>query len=98
MPVSLLHQIKPFALTLLLPPVPFLMLIVLGALLLRRAGKRQIWGQLMIAIGLAGIWLSASEAVGQLLSRHLLQAPTALSAQTVADLTQRQRERADVAV
>jgi uncharacterized SAM-binding protein YcdF (DUF218 family) len=98
MPVSLLHQIKPFALPLLLPPVPFILLTLLGALLLRRAGKRYVWGQLLIGVGLAGIWLGASVGVGQLLSRDLLQAPSALSAQALADLTLRQRERGDVAV
>lgn len=98
MPASLLHQVKPLALALLLPPVPFLLLIAAGAILLSRTGRRPIWGQMVIGIGVLGVWFSASPAIGQLLSRALLQQPAALSANAMAALSQRQRAQADVAV
>ena len=97
-PVSLLYVVKPFALTLLLPPVPFLLLILLGALMLRRASKRPRWGQLAIGIGLIGIWLSASEGLGQLLTHQLLQTPPALNAEDVSVLAHRSQHQGDVAV
>jgi uncharacterized SAM-binding protein YcdF (DUF218 family) len=93
-----LHVIKPYALTLLLPPVPFLLLILLGAWLLVRAGKPRHWGRLAIGVGVLGIWLASSEAVGQLLTRHLLQTPPALSAEAVKALAQRSHAEGDVAV
>ncbi|MBT9492628.1 MAG: YdcF family protein [Paucibacter sp.] len=98
MPASLLHQAKPLALALLLPPAPFLLLIATGAILLSRAGRRPIWGQMAIGLGVLGVWLSASPALGQLLSRGLLQQPAALSATDMTALGQRQRAQADVAV
>lgn len=97
-PAPLLYEIKPYALALLLPPVPFLLLILLGAWMLARAGKSRHWGFLTIGIGVLGVWLASSEAVGQLLSRHLLRTPPALSADVVSTLAQRSRTEGDVAV
>jgi uncharacterized SAM-binding protein YcdF (DUF218 family) len=97
-PVSFLHAIKPYALTLLLPPVPFLLLILVGAVLLSRANRQRRWAWLVIVLGVLGIWLGGSEAVGQLLSRNLLQTPAVLSAPARSALAQRSQTQGDVAV
>ncbi len=97
-PVPILYELKPFALTLLLPPVPFLLLILLGAWLLGRTSKRRLSGALAIIIGVAGVWLSSTSAIGQLLTQHWLLAPPALTAQEVTNLKQRSAAQADVAV
>ncbi|MCV2370989.1 YdcF family protein [Roseateles oligotrophus] len=96
--VSLLYEVKPFALRLLFPPVPFLLLILLGATMLKPTSKQRLWGRLTLGFGLIGIWLSSSEAVGQLLTHHLLRAPAALNAQDISSLAQRSESRGDVAV
>ncbi|WP_077036044.1 YdcF family protein [Pelomonas sp. KK5] len=93
---SLAHQIKPLLLTLLLPPVPALLLIALGALLLWRQRRRS--GAALVLLGLAGAWLMSCEGTAQWLNRHLLQAPPALDAQQAEAFHQRSRERHDVAV
>lgn len=58
-----------------LPPAPMLLLAVWGGWRLRR-GRR--FGGLLLGLALAGVWLSATEAVGELLSRAVGQ-PAALA-------------------
>lgn len=94
----LLYQLKPFALSLLLPPVPFVLLILFGTVLLVRAKRGRLWGLVSVLFGVAGVWLGSTQALGQLLSHHLLHTPPALTAQDVAGLTQRSAEQGDVAV
>ena len=75
---------KPVLTVLLLPPVPFLLLIVVGArLILPRRG----WGWLLVMLGIAGIWSSACLGTGEWLTRVLLQPPPALSAARIAELS-----------
>ena len=75
---------KPLLTALLLPPVPFLLLIVVGArLILPRRG----WGWLLVMLGVAGIWSSACLGTGEWLTRVLLQPPAALSAARIAELS-----------
>lgn len=66
---------KTLLLTALLPPVPMLLLAAWGGWRLKR-GRR--WGGWMLSAALVLVWLSATEAAGELLSRasHL---PPALS-------------------
>jgi uncharacterized SAM-binding protein YcdF (DUF218 family) len=78
---------KPILAALLLPPVPLLLLILVGA---RVMWSRRALGWLLILLGTAGIWLSACTAVGALLTQPLLHPPPALSREQVAKL------RADV--
>ncbi len=68
---------KPLLTALLLPPVPLLLLMLLGAALARR---RPAWGWLLLWAGAAGIWLGSTSAVGEWLQQRLLQVPPALSA------------------
>ncbi|MFY7863858.1 YdcF family protein [Roseateles sp.] len=73
---SFLYALKPFALTLALPPVPFWGLMLLGAAVLR---QRQAWGRGLLLIGFAGAWLSCTEGMGQLMALHAVKTPPALS-------------------
>jgi len=68
---------------LLLPPVPFLVLVLIGArLLLPRRGL----GWLVIVVGVALLWVSACTGAVRALSPLLLQVPAALSFDRVREL------------
>ncbi len=74
---------KPVLTALLLPPVPFLLLVLVGArLILPRRGL----GWLFVLIGTVGIWLSACSGIGTLLTRYMLHPPPALSQDAIAQL------------
>lgn len=66
---------KPVATALLLPPVPLLLLMWCGALLVRR---RPAWGWLLLACGGAALWLASTLAVGEHLQDRLLHPLRAL--------------------
>ena len=73
---------KPVITALILPPVPFLLLVLIGArLLLPRRGV----GWLVILIGVALLWLSACTGAVRLVSQ-LLPSPPALSFDRVREL------------
>ncbi len=79
---------KPVLAALLLPPVPFLLLTLIGArLLLPRRGL----GWLLIFISVVLLWLSASSGAARGLGQLFLQPPAAMSFDRVREL------RADVA-
>jgi len=79
---------KPVVTALLLPPVPLLLLVLVGArLLLPRRGL----GWLVIVVAVALLWTSACSGAARLLSRAFLQPPAALSFDRIREL------RADVA-
>ena len=77
---------KPVLTALLLPPMPLLLLMLLGAGLVRR---RPGWGWLLLLAGAAGIWLGSTTAVGQWLQVQLLQPPPALSLEQLQQLQAR---------
>jgi uncharacterized SAM-binding protein YcdF (DUF218 family) len=74
---------KPVISALLLPPVPFLLLALVGA---RMMFWRRGVAWLVLLLSCAGIWLSCSMAVGHWLQLHLLQPPVALSQDQVNEL------------
>jgi len=67
---------KPVLTALLLPPVPLLLVIALGAAWVRR---RPGWGWLLLLVGGTGIWLSSTAAAGDWLQRQLLSPLQALT-------------------
>jgi uncharacterized SAM-binding protein YcdF (DUF218 family) len=74
---------KPILSALLLPPVPFLLLIVVGArLILPRRG----WGWFTLMLGVIGLWLSMCIGMGQVLTQYLLTPPLALSTEAITAL------------
>jgi uncharacterized SAM-binding protein YcdF (DUF218 family) len=86
---------KPVLSALALPPVPFLLLILIGArLILPRRGL----GWFVTLLGVAGLWLSACTGAGQLLNNYALKPPAPLSAADVAELKNEARARKPVAI
>lgn len=74
---------KPILTALLLPPVPLLVLVLIGArLILPRRGL----GWLLILISVALLWLSACTGAAQLFERFVLHPPAALSLERIQQL------------
>jgi uncharacterized SAM-binding protein YcdF (DUF218 family) len=86
---------KAIASALLLPPVPFLLLALWGALLL---WSRRGVGWLLTAASLFGLWLSACAGFGQVLSQLLLSPPPALSAARIDALRREAHANHNVAI
>ena len=81
MPNDLLLQFglegwKPALAALLLPPVPLLLLMWLGARLARR---RSAWAGWLLLAGAGGIWLTSTSAMGEWLQHRLLAPAHALT-------------------
>ena len=76
-----LQDWKPALAALLLPPVPLVAMMLLGAAQLR---KRRVTGWLLLWLGAAGLWLMGTEAMATLLERTLNRPPPALTAGQVA--------------
>ena len=74
---------KPALAALLLPPVPLLLPVVLGAWLMLR---RRLFGATTLVLGIVLLWLSHCAGSGQWLSRWLLDPPGALSPRRIAAL------------
>lgn len=90
--IALAQDLKLYLLAFLLPPAPLLLLALGGGVLLHRQRRRSGWALLLLAV--IGLWLSGTEAAGQWLARHLVQAPPPLDAQRLEAL----RGQADLAV
>jgi uncharacterized SAM-binding protein YcdF (DUF218 family) len=74
---------KPVLTALLLPPVPWLVLVLIGA---RLIPWQRFVGWLLVIVSVAGIWLGACAGVGEWMARSLMAAPPPLSADRVAAL------------
>ena len=74
---------KPVLAALLLPPVPLLLAMLVGArMILWRRG----WGWLVVVLSVAGVWLSACTGTAAWLVRLALNPPAALSTDRIAEL------------
>ena len=86
---------KPFLTILLLPPVPLLLLLLVGArLMLPRRGL----GWFVILLSVTLLWLSACAGVGRLLTQMVLRPPAALSATRIAELKDDVRAKRPIAI
>ena len=74
---------KPVLAAVLMPPLPFLLLILVGARLMFR---QRLLAWTLLLLGVAGIWASSTTAVGVGLMRWVLAPPRVLSAADTADL------------
>ncbi len=78
-----LESWKPLLTALVLPPVPLLLLLLVGA---RLIPARRIWGWLVILASVASLWLAACTGTAELLSQFVLRPPPALSADRIKAL------------
>jgi uncharacterized SAM-binding protein YcdF (DUF218 family) len=86
---------KPVLTALLLPPVPFLLLLLLGArLLLPRRGL----GWLVILFSVAMLWVSACTGSAQFLSQFVLHPPGAMTSGRIKELKADARQPAAIVV
>ena len=74
---------KPVLTALVLPPVPMLVLVLVGARLMFR---RRLLAWLLILLGVVSLWLACTGAVSQSLVRWLTQPPPALSEAALNEL------------
>jgi uncharacterized SAM-binding protein YcdF (DUF218 family) len=86
---------KPVIGALLLPPVPFLLLMLIGArLILPRRGL----GWFVVMVSVIGLWLSTCTGTAQLLTTFALKVPAPLSIAEIAELKDAARARKPVAI
>jgi uncharacterized SAM-binding protein YcdF (DUF218 family) len=74
---------KPLVTLLLLPPVPLLVLVLVGARLMFR---RRLLAWFLILLGVVGIWLSGTTGMGKLLIHGVLRPPPVLATDDIAEL------------
>lgn len=74
---------KPALSGLLLPPIPFLLLVLVGA---RLMFSRRLIAWLLVLLGVAGVWLSTTGAAAHGLRLWLMPPVRALSASDIAEL------------
>jgi uncharacterized SAM-binding protein YcdF (DUF218 family) len=86
---------KPALAALLLPPVPFLLLTLIGArLILPRRG----WGWTLIVLSVAGLWLSNCIGTAHLIEHVAQQAPPALKPDRIREIRDDARGKAGMAI
>lgn len=86
---------KPVFSALLLPPVPLLALVLLGAAVLTR---RPRLGWLLLLVGVAGVWLSASAGAAVWLERVALRPPEPLTVRQIVEIRDRVQARQPIAI
>lgn len=74
---------KPWVTALVLPPLPFLLLVLVGARLMFR---RRLLAWFLVLIAVLGLWFSATGALGGTLIRVLTKPPPALIEREIAEL------------
>lgn len=80
-----LGSLKGLLAGLLLPPVPFIAMVLIGAMMLRSRPQR---GWTLVLTGCVALWLSSTSLVGAALIRVLTRPPPALTSSAIADLKQ----------
>ena len=86
---------KPVLSALLLPPVPLLLLMLVGA---AQMWRRPVLGWLLVLLATVALWLGSTTAVAEALRRGPLAAPPALTAADIAGLRRRPGAPADTAI
>jgi uncharacterized SAM-binding protein YcdF (DUF218 family) len=86
---------KPILAALLLPPVPFLLLLLVAGLLL---WARRGIGWLLMGLSIVGLWLCQCAGFGEILSTVALRPPAALSTAQIAGLKRDVQSRRNVAI
>jgi len=78
-----LQDWKPGLAALVMPPMPFIVLVLLGAAQMRR---RRLLGWLLVLAGCSGLWFMGTEAMAVLLERTVVKPPPVLDRGQVAAL------------
>ncbi len=86
---------KPVFSALLLPPVPFLVAILIGARLLL---TRRVLGWAILGLSVAGVWFTSTMAAERWIERVMLQVPQPLRAERIAAIRNDPAARARVAI
>ena len=86
---------KPLVSALILPPAPFLLLMLIGA---RTLVSRRSLGWSLVLLGVAGVWLSTSAGAAVALERLALHTPPALSRLQIGELRDRVQAKQPVAI
>lgn len=86
---------KPYLGALLLPPVPFIVMMLVGT---RVAVVRRGWGWLLILLTAVLLWLSSTLGFARLLSEQLLRPPPALSGERIEAWKSAVKAREPVAI
>lgn len=81
---------------LVLPPLPLLLLVLLGALLLW--ARRRAWGGTLFLIGFVLLWLSTTQATAGWLTRSLTPSPPVLDAARLARLASERQIKTAIVV
>lgn len=86
---------KPIVTALLLPPVPFLLFILIGArLILPRRGL----GWTIVVLSVAGLWLTSSIGLGRAVEQAVLHVPAAMSPDRIKELKAEAKGKSDYAI
>lgn len=86
---------KPLISALLLPPVPLLVGVLMGArLILPHRG----WGWLLVALSVAGLWLTSTVGLANAIDQWVFKAPSALSERRLGELKVRSKREGAVAI
>jgi len=86
---------KPYVGALLLPPAPFILMMLVGT---RLTFVRRGWGWLVVVLGAVLLWLSSTAGFARVLSDQLLRPPGALTAERIADWKAAVKAREPVAI
>jgi uncharacterized SAM-binding protein YcdF (DUF218 family) len=78
-----LESWKALVAVLILPPVPLILLVLVGA---RLVFRRRVLAWLLILVGCGGLWISATAGLGKLMRHTVHVPPPALSPSDIADL------------
>jgi uncharacterized SAM-binding protein YcdF (DUF218 family) len=86
---------KPIVAALLLPPVPFLLFILIGArLILPRRGL----GWTIVVLSVAGLWLTSTVGFSRLVEQTALHVPAPMSPDRIKELKAEAKGKPDVAI
>lgn len=86
---------KPYLTVLLLPPVPLIVLMLVGT---RVAFVRRGWGWLLVILTAALLWLDSTNGFARLLSDYVLRPPPALSSERIEAWKSAVKAREPVAI
>lgn len=78
-----LESWKPALTALIMPPVPLLLMVLIGA---RQMFRRPLLGWLLILLATLGIWFSGTQALARVLIQGLIKPPPALTSSDLVEL------------